>query len=106
MSSEKKMTGEEFIEESGNQTGPAAEAAPAAEGIRQGGIVTVIVMGIDSNPDRYTIEAPMPLGEFLEKFNIPLEKGWRVFRNGSAVKNKAMVNPGDVLNIGKLSKNG
>ena len=66
MSSEKKMTGEEFIEESGNQTGPAVEAAPAAEEIRQGGIVTVMIMGIDSNPDRYTIEAPMPLGEFLQ----------------------------------------
>lgn len=106
MSSEKKMTGEEFIEESGNQTGPAVEAAPAAEEIRQGGIVTVMVMGIDSNPDRYTIEAPMPLGEFLEKFNISPKKGWRVFRDGRVVKDKTIVNPGDVLNIGKLSKNG
>ena len=106
MSSEKKMTGEEFIEESGNQTGPAVEAAPAAEEIRQGGIVTVMVMGIDSNPDRYTIEAPMPLREFLKEFKIPLNKGWKVFRDGSVVANKTMINPGDVLNIGKLSKNG
>ena len=87
---------------------PAAEAAdPAAEeAAPQGGTVTVQIVG--KEPRECVIDAPMQLKDFLTRFSIPVNSkgGWRVYRDGAIIKGSVMVNPGDVLNVGKLNKNG
>ena len=86
---------------------PAAEAeAPAEEAAPQGGTVTVQILG--KAPRTCAIQAPMALKEFLKMFTIKVntKDGWRVYRDGSPIKGDAMVNPGDVLTVGKLNKNG
>ena len=87
---------------------PAAEAAdPAAEeAAQQGGTVTFQIVG--KEPRECVIDAPMQLKDFLKRFSIPVNSkgGWRVYRDGAIIKGSVMVNPGDVLNVGKLNKNG
>ena len=87
---------------------PAEEAAePAAEeAAPQGGTVTVQIVG--KAPRACTVDAPMQLKDFLARFSIKVnsKEGWRVYRDGAPIKGTVMVNPGDVLNVGKLNKNG
>ena len=85
---------------------PTAEEIPAEPAAPQGGTVTVQIVG--KEPRECVIDAPMQLKDFLTRFSIPVNSkgGWRVYRDGAIIKGSVMVNPGDVLNVGKLNKNG
>ncbi len=80
------------------------QAAGSAAEAPQGGTVTVQIVG--KTPMKYAIDKPMPLKEFLNKFSIQVRNGWRVYRGGSIMGASDMVDPGNMLTVGKLNKNG